>query len=421
MHTRKLELADIIAAAQNYSDKDNFEEAYICLWLITTQIPLFSEAHSRINPDCETLLVNPDYATEFEEVEFLQADKKYKSLSLNEHIQNSPLFALWILDRFLLSRLQMQRNSSQIIEVNLAGETHQYWLFKRDPLRTLGRKVSKQFMDTLRFCPGHGIVPRYTKGIEIKIEPLESMTEERLLKFDNLDDLKVFYSHFDDEAVPEKKTDSSDAGKFLFSGLVKEDAREAKLFESLAAAKDQGAHIVVFPELTITPSLRLSIVNWLSEVEKEDHSILWIVAGSFHEEISDQSGAWINRSYSFGYEGQIIHKHTKFCSFGKLDDSGYEGIKLWRDIWLVETPLGLIATPICLDFCNTNPGSPSANIFNELMVDLCLVPAMDKSDSAHRRQAKNMKRFKGTRTVCAIQHSLDSSVSLSFDTNLENY
>ena len=421
MHTRKLELADIIAAAQNYSDNNNFEEAFICLWLITTQGPLFSEVRSRIKSDSVTLRSKAEYYTDFSDVEFLEADKRYNKHPLNTYIETTPLLALWILDRFLLSRLPMQRNSSQIIEVELAGEQHQYWLYRKDPNRILGRKVTKQYMDALRFCPGHGVTPRYTSGIEIKIEPLESTTADRLLKFETLDDLKVFYSHFDDAAMPEKKPDSGDAGKFLFSGLVKEDAREAKLFETLAAAKDQGAHIVVFPELTITPKLRHSIVRWLHEVEDKEHSIIWIVAGSFHEEISDKSGAWINRSYSFGYEGQIIHKHTKFCSFGKLDDKGYEDIKLWRDIWLVETPLGLVATPICLDFCNTNSGSPSANIFSELMVDLCLVPAMAKSDSAHRRQAKDMKRFKGTRTVCAIQHTLDSKVSLSFDTNLEKF
>jgi len=420
MHTKKLELADIIAAAQDYSDKNAFEEAFICLWLITTQGPLFSEARSRIKPDSVTLRLKAEYYADLSDVEYLQANKLYNKHPLNTYIESSPLLALWILDRHLLSHLQMQRKSSRIIDVELAGEKHEYWLFRRDPNRILGRKVSEQFMDALRFCPGHGIVPRYTKGIEIKIEPLESITAERLQKFDTLDNLKVFYSHFDDDAMPERKPDSGNTGKFLFSGLMKEDAREAKLFETLAAAKDQGAHIVVFPELTITPKLHHSIVRWLYEVEDENHSIIWIVAGSFHEEISDDSGAWINRSYSFGYEGQIIHKHTKFCSYGTLDDKGYEDIKLWRDIWLVETPLGLVATPICLDFCNINSGSPSANIFSELMVDLCLVPAMDKSDSAHKRQAKNMKLFKGTRTVCAIQHTVDSSVSLSFDTNLEN-
>lgn len=416
MTTVEQELNRLVGIAKQYINEQKYEEAFVTLWHITQSNSVYNEAEGKIARKCPTRAPDPRHYKNYLDIEFLDNDNTYQNIPLNTLIDQSPLYGLWLLDRFLRSRTLPGRTSAQPVDVNVSGQEQVFWLVRKNPLRVLDIKAVKKCADTWRFHPGHGVIPQFVKGTEIKIETLESTTADRLAEHVSVDHLRIHYSHFADTSRLESAYKAPSATGLLYSGIDKEEERKAKIIASLDEALHKGAHIVVFPELTVTPALHRCIVDWLAANEAEAHTISWIVAGSFHEPCTDNPKKWMNRSYSFGYYGNEIHKHTKITKYGEAK-SGYEDIKTWRDVWLVETPIGLFATPICLDYCNADNKSPAAGTFSNLFVDLFLVPAMDEKDSAHKRQAIDLKRFGGSRSVVAIQHPKDNSRSLSFDSN----
>jgi hypothetical protein len=81
---------------------------------------------------------------------------------------------------------------------------------------------------------------------------------------------------------------------------------------------------------------------------------------------------------------------------------------------LLDTPIGLVAIPICRDFCDE--GETFNRLWDELGIEWILVPAFGEktSISAHERRAKAVLRAQGTVSAVANQHPKGTDADQGF-------
>jgi len=123
-----------------------------------------------------------------------------------------------------------------------------------------------------------------------------------------------------------------------------------------------------------------------------------ILPGTFHETIN---GKIFNFGEVFDRFGRPVLSHYKLTTFGPTERP--EKISTGRRIELLDTPIGLIAMPICLDFCEE--GSPFNRLWDEIGTEWLLVPAYGNKTSitAHLRKAKTLQRSYSAISVVANQ------------------
>ena len=139
---------------------------------------------------------------------------------------------------------------------------------------------------------------------------------------------------------------------------------------------------------------------WLDE---HDHSFLFVLPGTFHQKFD---GKYFNYTELYGPTGKPVLSHCKLTFAGTRDK--YEKISTGRNINLLDTMIGLMGIPICLDFCEEK--YPYGNLWEQIGAHWFLVPAFgDKSNiSAHLRRAKALHRAHGT--VTALSNQTPSAV-----------
>ena len=141
--------------------------------------------------------------------------------------------------------------------------------------------------------------------------------------------------------------------------------------------------VLCFPELTLDGNL-LHHLQLLLKLQNPSRHPLLVVAGSFH---ADAGERWVNRCRLLGGSGEPLSTQDKCAAYnlpgaqvtphlGKtlgLDGrGGYEDIDQSTVLEVLDTPLGRLATPICLDFC----GEQLRDLLVDACVNLLLVPAM---------------------------------------------
>lgn len=405
-------LKELQEKAIEYIDHGQFHRAFLTLWQIIKKVDLFSDAREKVGKDSKCLAWVESKDEDYEDVKFLGDDGLFYGKNIRDIIIESPLEGLWVLDRYLYAARRYDNSKTTLVDIELKRIPLEYWVVQRKPRKNLERSPAGQLQDALKYFPSHGVIPRNISGLNIYIEPVDSLIARELEKLSVEDDIEVYFSHFSNGSELVVDEERNKNGAFVAIGITKEQERIDEAINHLSMASKKGAKIVVFPELSVTESMRNAMAEWMVEKHK-DTSIIWIVAGSFHEQMSSDTSKWINRTYSIGPMGTTFHMHTKINAFGRENET-HEDIREWRDIWLLETPLGLVATPICLDYCQSNSNAAASDVMNELFLDLCLVPAMDKKNGAHIDKAKRLHREKGTSSIVAIQHPEDHEEDISF-------
>ncbi|MBA55546.1 MAG: hypothetical protein CMK89_13920 [Pseudomonadales bacterium] len=391
----------------HYLQNGDFEEAFVGIWL------LLRDKRELTRYKNKSMFQRPLYETASEDTyhdsslvdNLRDASFKYQGHTLFEYLDHNPFELLWLLDFFLHSRRRAIANPTQRIRFELAPDSvEEIYLIPRNPLKTMARTSHYQVTDYWKCHPCHTVFPANIGGMSVHIDPINHRARDALRKLKSIEELRIYVNDLDDKVYP-----ILDGG--IAKGLSDVAARQQAVKQHLQQAAEQGCHMVVFPELSVNEDVRKEIVQWLRDNEYQ-HNIIWVVAGSFHEPLSEDTSRWINRSYSYGHSGVLMHKHTKFSQHGSL--LGFvEDIKEWVDIWVLNTPLGLAGTPICLDFCQGNYCSNvDSYLLEQLVLELCFVPAMDKSKSAFKRKAEHLHRFGGTRSAVAIQRPPEVKTSL---------
>lgn len=175
---------------------------------------------------------------------------------------------------------------------------------------------------------------------------------------------------------------------------------------ALEEAAGRGARIVVLPELTVDPPVRLQVRAWLRS--RRDHPFALVVAGSFHEPLPG-GGAGEGRSVAYAFDawGDVVTTHVKLRPMATMEgkDPLDEDLVPGKKVELVRAPFGLLALAICLDFCEI-AGAAVADVWTLIGPALVLVPSMGgaSTNHAHGDRARPLVLQHATITIVASQH-----------------
>ncbi len=315
------------------------------------------------------------------------------------HTDQSPLALLQAIDRYLFT-LSGGRDDSEAARCR-AGNTD-YWLVRR-PFPTIDKPVyAKHYGHLQSWLRYHWIVPTGISGYSIQVTPCTGPAWERLDDCLTREEARLYIGNFNDGVEPAWLDDNKP--NYRAQELTDLDKRHAGLERHLRQASDEEATIVVLPELTLCPTLRSHCARWL--FEHPDHPFALVLPGSFHQQSLDRNN-WFNRSGLLDPLGETLMGHDKLQASGDLAGDGYPGwredIHVGEQIPLLNTPLGLMAMPICLDFCQGGAVFPA--IWQRLGAQWALVPAFGNEHSvrAHDRRAKDLSHAHATRTLLANQ------------------
>lgn len=367
--------------------RNDLHEAMVRCWkLLRHDTPRFlEEEHAAHDP-----YLCKDYIWHKERVS--AALLSNESLRIRNLPQQYPLAFLEALDEYLFEYFDCF-GPAPPAQVSVDGNT--YLIHRRVLRHSLeiahGKKIG-HLQGRLRH---HWIIPAQVEGIQIIIRSASDCLYLKLSDCLQKEGLRIYVTSFPDGVGPHWL--DSDPPQWTARELTDQGARWESVLESLEEARGEAAEIVIFPELTLCPGLRIKVVDWLDD--NPDHPFLLILPGTFHQE---KEGASFNIAELFDRFGKPLLSHRKLIPFGTHEKP--EGIRTGNRIEMLDTPIGLISIPICLDFCEE--GMPFNYLWEEIGAEWLLVPAFGNASSisAHLRRAKELYRKHGTISAVANQN-----------------
>lgn len=265
--------------------------------------------------------------------------------------------------------------------------------FKNDLVQTLGLRWLILELDRYpvraRFQPFEAVVAR------ILIDRLEDHRDLRLALASPTQGFDYTIKSRPSEAHPQ------DGVPYRFVGLACEPAdAKVTLDKILDACREQGVDVLCFPELTLDPDLMGHLCDRLRYRNEEDHPAL-VIAGSFHHEYDDGRG-WVNRCQVLDPYGRVLLKQDKCVAFkipasqaremspqllaklGIDGRGGHEDIAVGEELTFLDSGLGRMLFPICLDYC----GDQLTELLLDSRPNLFWVPAMTPTMSAFHERAR---------------------------------
>ncbi|MBF0400405.1 MAG: hypothetical protein HQL90_06520 [Magnetococcales bacterium] len=256
------------------------------------------------------------------------------------------------------------------------------------------------------------IVPASIRGYSVDIKFLDSTSNKKLRGEGKI--ARVYLGTFPDGCTP----DWSEKHKpyYVADKITNPDRRLGSILQALEEAEQQGAQVVLFPELTVTVAHRQEICRWLNGRE---HPFLLVVPGSFHkgalpgEKAQSSCNDRRNQSCILNSAGVPLLEQDKLVplfvrnrlegnnSSSTEDKRCFEGVGSAEKIHLLDTDIGLIALAICRDLLQES--SPITDIWESLAPDWILVPSMSEGVSGHQLTAERLFRMYGTRVLVANQ------------------
>jgi len=250
-----------------------------------------------------------------------------------------------------------------------------------------GREVAgsrKQSLSLAAYCRNFRAVPAAVKGIGIEClssaEWSDPSIDDRLRKAAKEGLRFLCWPLRVPLRVDESpaKSDDGEPRKLLRVRVAaRDDVRHAELGRAIAAAWEQKAAILVLPELSISSRDVAILREMLGAFGHDDYPIL-TVAGVEH---SPRGRSWINEAVVLGPYGQILRRHLKLSRYG--DDDYVEQIETGTVLSVLESPIGNLATLICLDVFNFTVQA----VVEASHANVLLVPSLSPTASAHERTA----------------------------------
>ncbi len=266
--------------------------------------------------------------------------------------------------------------------------------------KAVGAARSKQFGNISCWLKYHRAVPlSNSQGISVEVTGIPKGYMDWAAKIFAGKTITIAVVHFTDGIAP--NISYMEPEHFVCDGVSDENKRLETAFDHIRHAKRQGAHILLMPELTITPLIRSKIVAELERLNEggdENHamSVPFILLGSFHEQV--ESG-WRNHADAvLGLDGTHLFgcDKRKSVTFNNCK----EGIECSpTPLTCLFTPLGLMAMAICKDLFE---GEPAA-VLASLPLDWLLVPSMSDNINPHKVSARTMYNTGGAIVAVANQ------------------
>ncbi|MEI6756651.1 MAG: hypothetical protein WCK85_02275 [Chlorobium sp.] len=266
--------------------------------------------------------------------------------------------------------------------------------------KSVGAARSKQFGNLSCWLKHHRVVPLTNpQGIDVDVKGIPTGYKDWVAQHLAGESVRIAVVHFTDGIAP--NISYKEPEHFVCNGVSDENKRLETALDHIRHAKRKGAHILLMPELTITPAIRLKIVAELerqNEGGDENHamSVPLIILGSFHEQIAS---GWRNHAEAvLGLDGTHLFgcDKRKSVTFNNCK----EGIECSpMPLTCLFTPLGLMAMAICKDLFEAEP----AAVLASLPLDWLLVPSMSDNINPHKMSARTMHHTGGTIVAVANQ------------------
>ncbi|MBF0402470.1 MAG: hypothetical protein HQL00_00790 [Nitrospirae bacterium] len=211
---------------------------------------------------------------------------------------------------------------------------------------------------------------------------------------------------------------------FKVTGIVEPDDNKRKnsiesmMFEALTYNVD----ILIFPEMVIDSYSLSVIMEWLKNNNKAA-AIKLVAAGSFH---CMEDGKHSNKSIMLGFSGNVLWEQRKLHKFAIKSTEMkepmqeflniYEQVDVYEAIDVVEhslnfidTPIGRMATMICVDYLQTTIHS----VFNQIKCGFLWIPVMTAtikkfeklSDDPYSDPCKILSAVCAGQSMCGTPHS----------------
>lgn len=220
---------------------------------------------------------------------------------------------------------------------------------------------------SLLVCPlvagGVDLIPHRLEGVEGDL--VRSSLEEALQG-----DPPAIEVHLDTLATAGLPVKFEIDNQFELAALLKEmEGKEDETKAAIDAAVDAAkgpSRVLLLPELVASDETLKALRETLAALDGEGPALT--VVGRYHRVGEDdgdgvgadllgdsETGLYVNEAVVLGPFGNELWKHRKFSSAGAKvptdDGKRYlvEDIRLGRSLTAVETPLGIVAVPICLD------------------------------------------------------------------------
>ncbi len=300
-----------------------------------------------------------------------------------------PLAILEAMDKYLFLRFGTKYDAPPLL---IKHGNARYIICRR--MREINKYIphSQQTGHLRSYMPHHRIIPENINGFTISVQkaPLIGRNPKQLLKKRKI---TAYVGTFQDGVTP--TWNQKELPHLLAEGLTDRECRWQSIETALKEADRSNADIVVLPELSVCPELRDRISLWLDD---NPHYFSYVLPGTFHFNID---GSFYNFAELFNPNGRPILSHCKLTTFGTREK--YEKISTGNRISLLDTAIGLIGMPICLDFCEE--ASPFADLWEKIGADWFLVPSFggESNISAHKRRAATLHRAHGAVTVLSNQ------------------
>lgn len=305
---------------------------------------------------------------------------------------DKPLVLLQSLDEALTQRYGATRSPPPQVEV----EGRQYLIVHRPLPRTQHAAYAGKAGSLQAWLRHHWLIPAQPtidQNLAVRISSAADALRRTAADLLQRGEVRLFVAQLADGVTPRWNTD----GDWLAQGLSDTERRWQTVLQVLkeASRTPSPADVLVFPELALCPVLSGRLQTWLDD--NPGHPFMLVLAGSFHQNID---GKIYNQAELLDASGHVILRHRKFTAYG--DKQRAENVQLGDTIPVLATPLGLLATPICLDFCDERLGT----LWQSLGIEWLLTPSFGgkATINAHKRRAQELQRAHASVTALANQH-----------------
>lgn len=398
---------DRVAQLLDSGDENfSYRRALVRLWLLASNDQLLNSWEQKAS---ETT-IPPHYAG------FLDQLQEEEPIKL-QAIRAQPLALIRALDDYIASTsaLDSQSTSTSTSAYVIEEDGNGYWLV---PVTLAARRqaaMDRQPARLARWFHHHAALPtRTAHGIEVIASRSRSALNTALENLANHPNgkVKAWIAHFDDGADVVWDRQISPIGNWRALAVEPHTTRQDSVLQTLAAAAQAGAQVVVFPEFTLDLQHRDQLAVYLRQ---NPSGIQLVVAGAFHEpeQATDPSVAY-NTAPVFTGSGRKLFAHRKLRLFGR-NDLGAEFAEVGNRLHVLITPIGSMTIMICKDFMDEDPRVD--NLLAEVPVDWVWVPSYGDETTlkGHKARARKLATVT-TGTSCGVAQTQNTAMKKTGET-----
>ena len=342
---------------------------------------------------------------------YLDADASQipRLLKANAHIDQDYLIA-WGLLQYLEIRYQASHCQplNPPAEISLGSKCYLLVSNKESP-------ILRAIPDNKRFKLDNELGDHRSLNLKYNWRPLENSTEIDYAASVALDFLlnphqssvRIGLSPLAENTEMDWACDEADrrgpAGHMPFWCCGAKDELEllGRLQKVLALARENAVNILIFPELVMTETLQTGLIETLVRDAFAPPVVRLIVAGTRHIHADD---TFSNRCTVFNHLGEVEWTQDKRqpftlsakeaqALFGPTCPAAFEPAKTGDGLTMRKTALGIVASPICLDFIHDSA-------WEAMPVQLFLVPAMSDGLSRFRERCRQLGKKGAAVFIC---------------------